>query len=210
MFYLLVDQDNKTWRDTQWGENITHEEENDNYHFVVYNSPQAACYMYPCYEGTRNPKIWTATGENLNRDDGFRSKFAKLTTISELPITLPTNEQRITFGILCAMNLVLNPLFRDWALAYLKGDDQTKETAHEVNSQLVAQQGTGIPEEYEYIDCCHAVLASVMLDDPALFAANAAHRAYHDSFELNIPLSLEEVAQIVDVVSMKDIATLLE
>ena len=209
MFYLITDQDNKTWRDIQWGDNVTHEEENSNYHFVVYNSPQVACYMYPCYEGTKNPKLWTAAGEHLTRDEGLRSKFAKLTTVNELPITLPTIEQRVTFGILCAMNLVLNPLFREWALKYLRGEDQTKESAHTVNEKLIAQLGTTVPREHEYTACCHAVLASVMLDDPALFAANAAHRAYHDSLELAEPLSLEQTAQIVKMVSAVDIANLL-
>lgn len=165
--------------------------------------------MYPCYEGTKNPKLWTAAGEHLTRDDGFRSKFAKLTIVNEFPITLPTNDQRITFGILCAMNLVLNPLFRAWALKYLRGEDCTKESAHAVNEKLIAQLGTSVPREHEYTDCCHAVLASVMLDDPAVFAANAAHRAYHDSLELPEALNLEQTAQIVNVVSASDIASLL-
>lgn len=112
------------------------------------------------------------------------------------------------------MNLVLNPLFREWALKYLKGEDQTKETAHTMNEMLTtqfakSQRGTKIPKEHQYIDCCYAVLASVMLDDPALFAANAAHKAYHDSLEFTEPLDLEQTAQIVNALTASDIASLL-
>lgn len=209
MFYLITDQDNKTWRDIQWGENVAHEEENFNYHFIVYNAPQVATYMYPCYEGIKNPKLWLAAGENMTRDEGFRSQFAKLTTTKEFVVSLPTDEQRITFGILCAMNLVLNPIFRDWALKYLKGDDQTKATAHSVNEKLIAQLTQDVPKQHEYIACTHAVLASVMLDDPSLFAANAAHRAYHDSTELVEPLNLEQTAQIVNMLPAAEIASIL-
>lgn len=159
--------------------------------------------------GNQESETLDCGGEHLTRDEGFRSKFAKLTTVNELPITLPTTEQRVTFGILCAMNLVLNPVFREWAIKYLRGEDQTKESAHAVNEKLIAQMGTPVPREHEYVSCCHAVLASVMLDDPALFAANAAHRAYHDSLDLAEALSLEQTAQIVNMVSAVDIANLL-
>ena len=157
MFYLITDKDNTTWRDVQWGENVTHEEENPNYHFAVYNSPQAACYMYPFYEEFKNPKLWAASGENPSRDEGFRTKFAKLTTLNQLTSTLPNKDQRITFAILCSMNLVMNPIYRDWAVRYLKGDDQTKESAKLVADTLSEQSGTPLPAEHEYTACCQAV-----------------------------------------------------
>ena len=209
MFYLITDQDNKTWRGVEWGENITHEEENPNYHFAVYNSPQAACYMYPFYEEIKNPKVWTATGENPSRDEGFRTKFAKLTTVSPLSIMLPTRDQRITFGILCSMNLVMNPIFRDWAVKYLRGEDQTKESAKIGADKLMEQVGTPVPAEHEYTACCHAALAAVMLEDPSLFAASAGHRAYHDSLDMAQPINLEQIAQIVNMLSSAEIASFI-
>jgi hypothetical protein len=207
MFYLITDQDNKTWRNIQWGENITHEEENSNYHFIVYNSPLVASYMNPCYEGIKNPKLWTANAENLSRDDGFRSKFAKLTTISEHQIELPTNEQRINFGILCALNVAKYQPFNDWAFKYLRGEDQSKESAQKLNDELIAKLDAEAEEDYTA--CCFAVLASVTLED-SVFAANAAHRAYHDSLDFAEPINLDQVAQITNMVSAKDIANLLE
>lgn len=213
MFYLITDENNKTWRDIQWGENVTHEEENPNYHFVVYNSPQVARYMYPCYEGIKNPKIWIASGENPNairgfpqKLDGFRSNFSKLTTISEFSVELPTNEQRINFAILCAMNVAQYNPFTDWALKYLRGEDQTKESAQNLNDKLIAKLDVEAPEDYT--DCCFAVLAYVTLGDP-VFAANAAHRAYHDSTEFEEPLNLDQMAQIANMISAEDIAALL-
>ena len=208
MFYLITDQENKTWGDVQWGENISHEQENDNYHFVVFNSPETARYLYPSCEGTKNPKIWNASGENMSRNDGFRTRFAKLTTISELAFSLPTNEQRINFGILCALNVMLYEPFKTWALKYLRGEDQTKESAQAMNDEILAKIDSSDPKE-DYSDSCFAVLASVMLDEPAIFSANAAHRAYHDSLECIQPLNLEQIAEIVNMMSAKDIAELL-
>lgn len=210
MLYLVTDQNNKTWRDVQWGENITHEESNTNYHFAVYDSPLVASYMYPTYDGITDPKIWEAVGEGESHDQGgFRNKYAKLTTIKEVAFQNPNTDQRMNFAILCAMNLILHPVFRTWALNYLKGVDQTKETAHVVSEVLVEQLGTDLPPEHEYYNCAHPVLAAVMLDQPAEFCANTAHRAYFDSLEQNIPLNLEHIAQIANLISGPEIAEVL-
>lgn len=209
MYYLITDQDNKTWRDIQWGEGVTNEDENINYHFAVYHGPQTASYMYPCYDGIKEPKLWLAAGRGLSKNEGLRSYYQQLTTTKEFAITWPTQEQRITFGILCAMNLVMHPDFREWAKKYLKGEDQSKESAHALNEKLLKEMGTNLPKEREYIACCHAVLSSVLLQDPALFAANAGHRAYHDSLELTQPLNLEQTAQIVNMLPAADIASIL-
>jgi len=193
----------------QWGEGVSNEDENINYHFAVYHGPQTASYMYPCYEGIKNPKLWLCAGQALSRNEGLRSCFAKVTTTKEFKMTWPTTEQRITFGILCAMNLVMHPDFREWAKKYLLGVDQSKEAAHALNEQLLKEMGIPVPKTHEYVACCHAVLSSVLLEDPALFAANAAHRAYHDSLELTKPLDLEQTAQIVNMLAPADIAGIL-
>jgi len=210
MLYLVTDQNNKTWRDIQWGENITHVEDNPNYHFAVYDNPLVAAYMYPTYDGITDPKIWEASGEGQSPDQiGFRNKYAKLTTLKEVEFQNPTTPQRMNFAILCAMNLVLHPEFRNWAIQYLRGIDQTKATAHTVSEILVSQIGTNLPVEYQYYGCAHPVLAAVLLDQPAEFCANAAHRAYFDSLKNKEPLNLEQLAQIASLLPGIDIAEVL-
>jgi hypothetical protein len=200
---IITNQNNKTWRDVQWGENVSHTEENPNYHFVVYNSPLVASYMYPCYEGIENPKLWNAIGENPeNIIESFRSKFSKLTTINECNIKLPTNEQRINFGILCAVNVVQYPPFLNWAFKYLKGENE-KESAEMMQKELIDKLDAQAQEDFS--SSCFAVLASVMIDNP-IFTANAAHRAYHDSLELNQTLDLDQIAQIINVMPPDQIA----
>lgn len=140
MFYLITNQENHSWRNILWQENTTNEDDNPNYYFSVYKSLQVAKYMYPAYEGyligKEGPKIWEAHAENPTQEDGIRAKFPKLTTIKELTLNLPTKEQRITFGILCSLNLVQNPIYREWAINYLLEIDQSKETTQETIDEL--------------------------------------------------------------------------
>ncbi len=103
------------------------------------------------------------------------------------------------------MNLVLNPKFRNWALAYLRNEDRTKESAHKLSEYIIGFIGQ---EEDEYLTCVHAVLGSVMMDSE-LMCANAGHRAYVDSLELSSPLSLEQTIQIVEMLSPEEIASML-
>ena len=211
MFYLITDQENKSWNNVQWGENVTHQEDNPNYHFTVYNSPQTALYMYPAYEGTSQPKLWTAQAEFPSRSEAFRSKFPKITTLKEFSIDIPTNEQRFTFGILCCLNLVVNPFFRDWAINYLKGIDQSPETAIKVNEKLNSFIGAtwlATPEN-EYTECAHTILTAVTINDPFQLPASAALRAYYDAIEMTMEINLEQTAQIVNIMPANEIAELL-
>ena len=211
MFYLITDQENKSWRNIQGGINTTHTENNPNYHFAVYDSPQTAAYMYPFYEKTESPKLWEVSGE-ITRSEGFRSKFSKLTSLKEFKITLPTKEQRITFGILCCMNLVMNPIFREWAIKYLKNEDQSPTTANEINEKLFSLLDCNwiASPENEYTYCAHTILTAVIINEPLILPAAAAHRAYYDSLEFSESLNLEQVAQIVNIMPANEIATLLK
>lgn len=216
MLYLVTDQENKTWRNILWGGNITHEESNSNYHFAAYNSPLVASFMYPTYDGIAYnpavpPKIWEAIGEGESHDQGgFRNKYAKLTTTVEVAFQNPTIDQRMNFALLCAMSLILNPIFRTWAINYLRGTDQTKETAHVV-SEALSDQATqeDLPPGHEYYDCAFPALAAVMLNEPAEFCANTAHRAYFDALDRNIPLDLDHMARIACMIAGPEIAMVL-
>lgn len=205
MYYLITDQEGKDWRGRLWAAGVSHTEENENYHFAVYNSPLVAVYMYPAYEGIKNPKLWLCSGDNPSVEDGLRSSFATLSVQSLFTAQFPTVEQHITFGVLCAMNLVMNPVFREWGLKYLRGEDTSKESAQAVMDTLLAT----LDQRQERESAAFAALSAVLLDDAPLFGANAAHRAYWDAYDLPTPLDLAQTAQIVSVLSPVDIAGLL-
>lgn len=207
MFYLITNQENTTWQGKNWGENVSHEESNHNYQYDVYQSPLVAAFMYPCYQGSIvNPKLWTAVGETQTSGDGLRLKFMKLTTLKEYPFTQPSEEQCIVFGILAALNLVQIPIFLDWAKAYLQGKDTTKETAELVSKQL---HELLYEEPPEYISPAVTALSSVSQNNPRVYAANAAHRAWCDSFDENTPLNLGNAASDVNLHQLAQIALTL-
>jgi hypothetical protein len=203
MLYLITDQDNRTWRNVQWAENTTNQEDNPNYHFIAYNSPLVATYIYRAYDNIQFPKIWTAKANNAaTLSDEIKGKYSSITSVNEFQIDFPNKDQAITFAILCAMNLTPNQDFKTWAINYLKGVDISKETAHKINELL-------LNDDKNYVSTAIGSIGAVLLNDPFFFAANAAHRSFYDSKEFNNQIDLEQIAQIVNMLPAKDIAEFL-
>jgi len=206
MYFLITKDDNKTERDILWGEEVTNEELNSNYYFTIYDSPEKAVYLYPFYEETAFDKIlWSVETLSEVLGSGLRNKCSKVKTIKKHDINFPTAEKRITLAILCAYNLVKKEEFKNWALSYLSGKDNSKESAYKLHSKLQISE----EEEEEGLDCAFPALSSVIFNAPEQFSANAIHRAYCDSIDLKIDLDLDQLIKIVNVLTNKEISDML-
>lgn len=199
--YLITDEHDKTWRDIQWGPNITHSESNDNYQFYVYHSALTLLFMYPAYEGdTNNPKVWKCKPANLTRDDGFRQRFDTLTTLEPVEVVWPTDEQRMTFACINALAIVKNQDFNNWALKYLKKEDQSLEAAEKMLRDIDYDDTCG---------CAYALTAAIEKKDFFRFTAYSSHRAWHDGLDTTTKLDLDQTAQVVLTVTLEDIVQIL-
>lgn len=157
--------------------------------------------MYPYYGGN-NPKLWQCNGEQNVTESNITTTFKKLTTIKEVELKLPTDQQKITFAILTSLNIVNNPQYKTWAINYLKGIDQSKESAN-----LMKDLDLDIDTDL----CILIVIEAVLTDDvPDVFVALAAHRAYYDALDVSINIDLNQIAQIVNMLDPKDIADSFE
>jgi hypothetical protein len=205
MYYLITNALGNDWRGRAWGVGVTHTEENPNYYPSVYKSPLVAVYMYPAYEGkVDNPRLWVCEGSGQGREDDLRADLATVKVTSEFPVQWPTPEQRVTFGLLAALNLVTDPDFRSWAVAYLKGVDTSKESASVLEGKLMGRLAE-LDERQSSAFAAAAAVATGELEHSAF----AAHRAYWDSYDLPTPLDLAQTAQIVSMLPPAEIAGIL-
>lgn len=212
--YLVTDQENKIWTGVEWGENITHTEENTNYQFWVYESPLVAAFMSPIYDGIFNPKIYTCAGKTNTATDNLRYRFKTLTSLQIHPTPIPTKVQAITFGILAALNTVQTTLFTEWAKKYLSDgivDDEQIARLQKDIIQLAYDENDELNIPAPYTSPCIAVLESVKSEFPQKFAANAAHRAYGDSKEgvVQADIDLHQLATIALTIPRQEILKIL-
>lgn len=205
MYYLVTDQKDQSWRGVQWGPNTSNEETNPNFHFGLYTELNVAKFMYPYHEDIAEPKFWKAEA-SVTPSKHYYLTAPKATTLEPVSVTLPTNQQRINFAILACCHLVSNPVFREWAKAFLLGQptEEPLKVGQKVEESLFKSQDP----QNDYTSCVHACLNAAMVEHPAFFAASAAYRAFTDS-PPDDPISLGQIADICLTVEARDIATLI-
>jgi len=95
-----------------------------------YKDLTVALMLNPIHANFTNPRAWEAEGEVLANDNGLKFGVASLTTIKEiLPLPKITTEQRVRFGIFCALKVYKEPKFIEWANNWLSGVERSAEAA---------------------------------------------------------------------------------
>jgi hypothetical protein len=88
-----------------------------------------AVFLNPIHAAFRKPRLWEAEGEIALNDKGLKVGCVTLTTVREIPLPTVTTEQRVRFGILCALEVCSEPSFVKWANAWLDGSDRSARSA---------------------------------------------------------------------------------
>ena len=103
------------------------------FHYFLH--PYFAVMFKEKYRCEDYSKLYEVLPERKIIKDGSLCGATKLTLIKQLEIPEVTLEQRISFGILCALEVYKEPRFVEWANNWLNGKDRSKEsTASIVNS----------------------------------------------------------------------------
>jgi hypothetical protein len=197
LVYKLTDQNSRTFNNTQWGENVTHETNGEGdlctkgwLHF--YSSPELAILMNPIHADFANPKMWLAKAEGIFKDDfGRKSGCTKLTTLREIPVPVITETQKIAFGILCALEVCDDKEFQKWANNWLENKDRTKESA---NAAVYAVYAT----DTTHTAACAAANATNAAMCSADVSANTAYAVWYAvdvAISKNNPLDLQKIIE---------------
>jgi hypothetical protein len=141
--YKLTDEQDRTRGGTQWGEGVTHEASGEGElcgpgWIHAYTDPLLAVLLNSIHANFRSPHLWEATGVVGKTDHGLKVGCTRLTTLRRVPLPEVTTEQRVRFGILCALAVCDEPGWRVWAERWLSGEDRTAEAAARAESELAA------------------------------------------------------------------------
>lgn len=213
MQYLPTDSDGRDWLNREWGPDKSHTTDNENHRPHTYHDPLTAVLLAPAFEeypAFTVGKLFTAEGTRSD-NDLLRPGWFSLKTLSEVPIPDVTETQRITFGIVCALNVVTQPDFCRWAFDWLSGKDRTPESAGAIETKMLDNVLVRAPEEC--LGAGHAAAASVkhvLPRDVKLYTACAAHRAWADSLAGKDAMNLTEIATVVFMFPPEQIGQMLE
>ena len=136
--YKLTDENNQTYNQTQWGENITHTASGKGEMcgpgwLHAYRDPLLAILMNSTHANFANPRLWEAEGE-VEKDDGLKVGCRQLTTTRRLYLPTITNVQLIKFTILCTQEIYPDIIWNKWADNWLNDSDRSADAARIIYS----------------------------------------------------------------------------
>jgi hypothetical protein len=85
--------------------------------------------LNPIHADYEDPILWECEGEVALRDGQLKCGCVELTTVRQVELPVVTTEQRVKFGILCALEVCQEPGFVEWANKWLNGEDRTEAAA---------------------------------------------------------------------------------
>jgi hypothetical protein len=132
--YKLTDQNGQTHNATQWGEGVTHHASGvgdlcSPGWLHAYTDPLLAVLLNPIHADITDPQMWICEGVVGKEDKGLKVGCAVLTTIRRTDVPSVNTEQKVRFGVLCALAVYSDPGFERWADNWLTGGDRTAATA---------------------------------------------------------------------------------
>ena len=148
LVYKLTDENDQSYGGTQWGENVTHEAIGSGMEFCsgdlihVYSHPLLAVLLNVIHANFRTPHLWKAEAEVVASDYGVKLGVKQCTTLMRITPPEVTLEQRLIFGIICALEVSEDVVWQRWAKGWLDGTDRTLQAA------LAAREATSAEEAW--------------------------------------------------------------
>ena len=133
--YKLTDKNMRTYNGFQW--ELGKEVETDGIAKTLcndswlhyYHHPLLAILLNPIHAGIDSPRLFEvkACGKHLD-DKMLKGGCTKMTLVKELPVPVITTNQKIAFGILCALKVYKEKTFVLWANNWLSEKDRSKKS----------------------------------------------------------------------------------
>ncbi len=186
--YKLTTQDFKTRQgyrnECTWGENVSHSGTGVGRlcgpgWIHAYTSPLLAVLLNPVHAGIANPVLWECShsGVALN-DNGLKVGCRALTTLRQISLPAISVNQKVIFGVLCALEVYRAPSFVKWANDWLAQANRDASAAYGAVNGVVAE-AAACAANGAYAAACAAngAYAAACAANGARAAANAAFAA---------------------------------
>jgi Cu/Ag efflux protein CusF len=131
--YKLTDEKMQTycgyqWELQEWKETSGEGELCSPGWLHYYSDPLLAAFLNPIHANFAAPRLFQVeVAGKVKEEHGLKLGCTKMRLVKELEMPAVTMEQRVKFGILCALEVYKEPQFVAWAANWLDGTDRSKE-----------------------------------------------------------------------------------
>ena len=147
----------------------------DGYH--AYASPEIAVLMNPDHADFDSSRLFEAEGSGECMSGPLELRYQNLTLLKEIPLPAFTFNQRIWFGIQCALKVCDDPVFISWAKNWINGTDRSKESAKAISEKFLsaARANAAYVNNVAYNATAACVAAACAINTAAYYAAYATN-----------------------------------
>lgn len=188
MHYKLTNKDLQThngfqWELDKWYEIPVEKQGNDlctESWFHCYNHPLLAVLLNPIHADIKNPRLFEVEVEGNSKENcGLKFGFTKMRLIKEMEVPKVTTEQRIKFGILCALEVYKEDNFVRWGQDWLSSKDKTKgAAASAADAADAASAASAAYVAAVAASAANAAAYAASVANAAAVAASAVYAAY--------------------------------
>ena len=139
-----------------------------------YEDPHLAIIFNLRHANIKNPKLFEIHCSPIVADDGLKFACHEQTPIREFEVPVITLNQKIAFGIKCALSVCSNPKFVLWANNWLTGIDRTRKSAAAYTAAAIADADDAIAADADTATYAAYTAAYAAAAAAAAYTANAA------------------------------------
>ena len=179
--YKLLSQDMKSYDNTKWKLNEI-KEKSDKSKIGMCSSDVFHCYAHPIlailfnpiHADIENPRLFKIKIDGICNEDATKQASHSQMLYRELPIPEITLNQKIAFGIYCALTTCKKEGFITWANNWISGVDRSNNAANAA-SDYAAYSAAAYSADAAYSAAAYS--AAYAANAAAYAAYSAAHEA---------------------------------
>ena len=156
-YYKLTDANMRThnefqWEVGKWVETSGEGELCGPGWIHCYHHPLLAVLLNPIHANFKHPRLFEAEVSGKSLDDrGLKIGWQKVRLLEEISIPKITKEQKIRFGIFCALRVYKEKSFVAWAKRWLSGKDISRTATWAARTAAGAAAGAAAEKKINLI-----------------------------------------------------------
>lgn len=203
--YILSNQIDEYWTGKKFIENELVTEDNPNYQFIGFNSPEKAKFFNPMLQNLPELKIWECEPKESASQNWLFTTYKSVLTKSVCQIDDLTDLQYIAMAILGILSVIRNNKIRCFCFDYLRNKNRKPETAEKLYKRLSEKNNNTRPEE-EYIGPAWSFLNGIQSNQIKHNCTKSLYRSICDSHCIDAPLDFQNMYTMVKTFSLEEIA----
>lgn len=203
--YITTNQNNEYWTGKKFNKEELIDEENTNYQFVGFSTPEEAKFFNSVFQNIPEIQIWECEQKELTSKNWLYSTYKSILPLRTCDTEELTDLQYAGMAIIGIMNVIENNNVRCFCFDYLRDNNRKPETADKLYKKL-SEYDNNYREGQEYFGPVWSFLNGIIKSDYKKYCAISLYRSICDSYCIESPLNFKSLYNTVKKLSLEEIA----